>query len=78
MPKYLYAGETELFYPGILIPGEGSLTARPGDERDFDGDPPPGNWVLVQDAPLSPPPPPAPPAPPKPPVNPPDPVKVSA
>ena len=45
--KYLFIGPGERFYPDIIVPGEGSLMAYPGDIREFDDPPSDGNWVPV-------------------------------
>jgi hypothetical protein len=42
---FRYIGEDERVYPQIVIPGEGSLVAHPGDERDLDEDPGDNRWV---------------------------------
>lgn len=49
MKKYRYIGAYEVTYPDIVIPGEGSLVAHPGDEREFDSPPDPHWWVEVAD-----------------------------
>lgn len=53
MPNYRYVG-TECVYPNIIIPGEGSLVARPGDVREFDTPPDPVWWVEDNEAPVTP------------------------
>jgi len=52
LSKYKYVG-TECFYPNIIIPGEGSLVAHPGDVREFDT-PPDTTWWVKEDEPAKP------------------------
>jgi hypothetical protein len=47
MTKFFYTGEDVRVYPDIVIPGEGSLIAHPGDVRDFDDEPTDGRWLPV-------------------------------
>lgn len=47
MKTYRYVREDVRIYPDILIPGEGSLVANPGDEREFE-QPPDNAWVEVE------------------------------
>ena len=42
--RYRYTAEDDRVYPDILVPGEGSLVARPGDEREFEVPPGDGRW----------------------------------
>lgn len=49
MAKFRYVG-SECIYPNILIPGEGSLVAKPGDVREFDTPPDLVWWVREPDA----------------------------
>ena len=49
MPKYRYAGEIERVYPDLVIPGEGSLVAHPGDEYEGEKPPDPYWWFEVAD-----------------------------
>lgn len=62
MAEYRYVG-TDCWYPNIIIPGEGSLVAKPGDVREFDTPPDETWWVPVEAPPAA-----EPPAQPKPPV----------
>jgi hypothetical protein len=50
LAEYRYVG-TECFYPNIIIPGEGSLVAKPGDVREFDNPPDRTWWVPVEPEP---------------------------
>lgn len=50
MPKFKYVG-AECYYPNIIIPGEGSLVAHPGDVREFDTPPDRTWWVEVVEPP---------------------------
>lgn len=48
MTKYRFTGAYELTYPGIMIPGEGSLVAKPGDVRELEHAPD-FNWIPVEE-----------------------------
>ena len=49
MQKYLFIGQSNRFYPAIIVPGEGSLYAHPGDLCSFEEGQAPtdGCWVEV-------------------------------
>lgn len=46
MQQYKFAWPFAVTYPDILIPGEGSLVAFPGDVREFE-EAPDDKWVPV-------------------------------
>lgn len=48
MKSYRYTGQIEQVYPDIVLPGEGVLTAKPGDERQFDQPPADGRWLEIK------------------------------
>lgn len=47
MTAYRYAGFDVRYYPDIVIPGEGSLVAHPGDERELEAAPD-SRWIEVE------------------------------
>ena len=51
MPNYRYLGFDERVYPATVIPGEGTLVAKPGDERELDEAPGDGRWVAADPGP---------------------------
>ena len=46
MAPYKFTWPYQVTYLEIVIPGEGSLVANPGDVRDFDS-PPDSRWIPV-------------------------------
>jgi hypothetical protein len=47
LSKYQYLGNTERIYLDVVIPGEGSLVAHPGQIVEFAAPPGDGLWVKV-------------------------------
>jgi hypothetical protein len=47
LSKYQYLGNVERVYPDVVIPGEGSLVAKPGLIQEFDKPPTDGLWVKI-------------------------------
>ena len=49
MPLFKYLGFDERVYPDFVIPGEGSLVARPGEVRELSDVPGDGRWEPADD-----------------------------
>ena len=48
--KYVFIGEDDRIYGHVVVPGEGTLVAHPGDVREWDEPPTDGRWLPVPKA----------------------------
>jgi hypothetical protein len=51
LPLFKYLGFDERVYPDFVIPGEGSLVARPGEVRELGDAPGDGRWEPAEPEP---------------------------
>jgi hypothetical protein len=51
LTAYRYLGFDERTYPDIVVPGEGTLVAKPGDVRELDEAPGDDRWEAAVELP---------------------------
>jgi hypothetical protein len=54
LPLFKYLGFDERVYPAFVIPGEGTLVARPGEVRELNDVPGDGRWEPADELPEKP------------------------